>query len=143
MIKNYNNINFNLNKFLKKINVKKQYIKMLKNKVYLLNSVTEQNYKIIDQYIFLKKEQFFKFDNIVTYTINIFFSRSNTLLHVFDFSGVLKGLYTAGNFAYKGKRKKSRIFVLKSMLNYIILKLKFLRKNPIALHFTNVGFFKF
>jgi ribosomal protein S11 len=141
--KNYNIINFNLNKFLEKIKIKKQYKKILKYKMNFINNIKEQNYKITNYNIFFKNQQFIKYESLVIYIINIFFSQTNTLVYITNFIGKLKLVFSAGNFNFKGKRKKSRLLVLKMMLNYLTLKLKFLRKKPVALHFKNIGFFKF
>lgn len=141
MVKNYNN-NFNLNKFFRKIVVKKQYIKKLKNKTCLLENIKEQNYKSLNYNLFLKNEDCRKYDRLVIYIINISFSRSNTLLHVMDSSGILKFFCSAGNLSYKGKSKKIRVSILKSMVRVLVRKLNFLDNKPIALHLKNVGFRK-
>lgn len=143
MVKNYNIINFNINKFLKKITIKKQYKKTLELKLQIIYNIKEQNYKITNHNIFFKNKKLFIYDNLIIYIINIFFSQSNTLINITNITGKLIFMYSAGNFKFKGKRKKSRVFVLKTMLNFLIVKLKFLRKKPIALHFKNIGFFKY
>ena len=74
---------------------------------------------------------------------HISFSRSNTLLHVMNSSGILKFFCSAGNLSYKGNSKKARALVLKSMINLLVRKLKFLRYKPIALHLKNVRFMRF
>ena len=142
MVKNYNN-NFNLNKFLKKIVVKKQYLKTLKNETCLLNTVKEQNYKNLNFNTFLKNKNFINCDNLVMYIIDICFFHTNTSLHIMDSSGALKFFCSAKDFSYIGKNKKARILVLKSIFRMIISKLKFLQNKPIALHLKNVRFFKF
>ena len=142
MVKNYNN-NFNLNKFLRKIVLKKQFIKKLKNKTCLLNNIKEQNYKNLNSSLFFKNESFIKHDSLVVYIIDISFSRSNTLLHVMDSSGILKFFCSAGDLSFTGKSKKTRVSVLKAMIRILVRKLKFLQNKPIALHLKNVGFRKF
>ena len=142
MVKNYNS-NLNLNKFLKKIVLKKQYIKKLKNKTCLLENIKEQNYKSLNYSLFLKNESFIKHENLVVYIIDISFSRSNTLLHVMDSSGMLRFFCSAGDLSYTGKSKRARVLVFKSMIRVLVRKLKFLQNKPIALHLKNVGFRKF
>ena len=142
MIKNYN-IDFGLNKFFQRIVFKKQYVKMLKNKVYLLHNIKEQNYKSLNSNLSLKNKNVIEFNNLITYIIYISFSRSNTLLHVMNSSGILKFFCSAGNLSYKGNSKKARALVLKSMINLLVRKLKFLRYKPIALHLKNVRFMRF
>jgi len=141
MVKNYNS-NFDLNKFFKNIVVKKQYIKALKDKNSLLNIIKERNYKNLNSSTFLKNKNFIKCDNLVTYIIDIYFSRTNTLLHIMDSSGALKFFCSAGDFSYTGKSKKARVLVLKSIFRSIISKLKFLKNKPVALHLKNVRFLK-
>jgi ribosomal protein S11 len=138
--KNYNS-NFNLNKFLKKLVLKKKYIKTLTDKICLLENIKEQNFKILNNNLF--SNNFIKHDTLIVYIIDISFSRSNTLLHVMDSSGILKFFCSAGDLSYSGKSKKSRISVLTSMIRVLMQKLKFLQGKPIALHLKNVGFKKF
>ena len=142
MIKDYN-IDFGLNKFFQKIVLKKQYVKVLKNKIDLLHNIKEQNYKSLNSNLFLKNKNFIKSNNLVTYIIYISFSRANTLLHVMNSSGILKFSCSAGNLSYKGNSKKARVLVLKSMINLLIRKVKFLRHKFIALHLKNVKFMRF
>ena len=130
MIKSYN-INSGLNKFLKKIALKKQYLKVLQNKIYLLSIAKQQ-----------KSIHFSKSNNSIIYIVDICFSQVNTLLHVMDFSGKLKFSSSAGNLSYKGNSKKARILVIKSMINLLLKKCSFLLNTPIALHLKNVKFLK-
>ena len=140
---NYNKLN--LVKFFKEIQLKKQYIKQLKNKVSLLNSVKEKNYKKLNSKFlyFGNSKKFYKEDFLITYIIDITFSKTNTFIHVMDFSGKLKFFSSAGALQHKGKSKRSRAVVLKDMYKTLILKLKFLKNQPVALHLKNVGFAKF
>ena len=135
---NYLNINFDLNKFLKDIKLKKQYVKNLNDKNFFLSNIKEKNYKLI-----YKKNSFNKHDYLVMYIIDISFSRSNTLLHVLDFAGNLKFFCSAGSFNYSGKSKRSRLTVLKEFYRILLSNLKFLKGKPVALHLKNVGSYKF
>jgi len=139
------NYNFDLNKFFKEIKLKKQYIKKLKNKVILLNTIKEKNYKTFNSTLSFCKnsERLLKEDFLISYIIDITFSKTNTFLHVMDFSGNLKFFCSAGSLQYKGKGKKSRSLVFKDIYKILIFKLKFLKDQPIALHLKNVGFAKF
>lgn len=133
----------NLNSFFNDIKLKKQYIKKLKNKVDLLNSLKKKNLNSMilnnnDRNISYVKEDF-----LVTYIIDITFSRSNTLLNVMDFSGKLKFFCSAGSLKYKGKRKRARYLVFRDMYKILVSKLKFLKLQPLALHLKNVGSAKF
>jgi len=139
------NYKLNLVKFFREIKLKKQYIKQLKNKVILLNSLKDKNYKTLNSKLFLYNhyKKLHKEDFLVTYIIDITFSRTNTFIHVMDFSGHLKFFLSAGSLQYKGKGKRFRSAVLKDMYKTLILKLKFLKEQPVALHLKNVGFAKF
>ena len=58
-------VSFNLNKFFRKIVLKKQHIKKLRNKIYLLDNTKKRNYKtlnlfIIFFYVFTKFFEFFR-----------------------------------------------------------------------------------
>lgn len=142
-IKTQNSLN--LNKFFSDIKLKKQYIKKLKSKCDLLNNF-KKNYKNLSLSVFSKscsknsvKESF-----LVTYVIDITFSRTNTLLHLMDFSGNLKFFCSAGLLKYKGKsKKKARYLIFRDMFRILNSKLKFLKSQPLALHLKNVGSAKF
>jgi len=137
----------NLNKFLKNINLKKKYIKKLKSTVYLLqNNWKNKNYKSLEvtNSNINPNSCDLKEDFLVTYIIDVTFSKTNTLLHVMDFSGNLKFFCSAGSLQYKGKRKKlSRYSVFRYMYKVLVYKLKFLKGQPLALHLKNVGSTKF
>jgi ribosomal protein S11 len=137
-IKTQNNLN--LNKFFSDIKLKKQYIKKLKNKVDLLNNL-KKNYKNLSLLISNGNcyESFIREDFLITYIVDITFSRTNTLLNVMDFSGNLKFFCSAGSLQYKGKRKKARYLVFRDMFRILNSKLKFLKSQPLALHLKNVG----
>ena len=141
MSKSYT-VHFNLNKFLRDIKLKKQYIRKLKKKIFLLSEIKEKNYKTLD-FLMLEKVQHLSEDHLIVYIIDISFSRTNTLLHVMDFSGNLKFFCSAGSLNYKGKRKKVRVAVFKKFYYVLVTKLKFLKNKPIALHLKNVGSNKF
>lgn len=143
VIKTNYNSKFKLDRFFKEIKLKKQYIKQLKNKVILLNSLKEKNYKKLNFVLPGNMKKLLKEDFLVSYIIDITFSKTNTLIHVMDFSGNLKFFCSAGCLQYKGKRKKSRYSVLKDMNKMLVSKLKFLKDQPLALHLKNVGFSKF
>lgn len=142
MIQNYS-FNFNLNKFLKKITLKKQYIKKLAQKTLLLKHIKEQNYKKLNYNLVLRNKQFVKHKSLISYVIAISFSRSNTTVHVMDFSGILKFCCSAGNLFLNGKNKIARIPIFKSIKRILSQKSRLLHSKPIALHLKNVGSKKF
>lgn len=139
MVKHYNS-NSDLNKFFRKISFKKQYIQALKKNLFFLSHVKEYNYKSLNS--FLVQKPLSCTEKLVSYIINISFSRTNTLLHLMDPSGKLMFFYSAGNFSYKGKNKKARILVFNSMLKFISKNFKFLYYKPVVLHLKNVKFMK-
>jgi ribosomal protein S11 len=155
-MRNNYNINFDLNKFLSDIQLKKNYIKNLKDKASFLADIkeknykflssdiaalTEKNYKFLSSVLTLKKKPCIEYDFLVNYIIDISFSRSNSFLHVLDFDGNLKFFCSAGCFSYSGKRKIDRQTVLKDFYK-TLLKLHFLRNQQVALHLKNVDFNK-
>lgn len=138
--------NLNLNKFFIDIKSKKQYIKKLKNKIDLINNFKKNRYKNLSSVIFNLNnfESYAKEDFLVTYIVDLTFSRTNTLLNIMDFSGNLKFFCSAGSLQYKGKRKKkARYLIFRDMYRILISKLKFLKAQSIALHLKNVGSAKF
>lgn len=137
-MKNNYSVNFDINKLLRNVKLKKQYVKNLKSKISLLSTIKEKNYKFLNCKLFFQKTFLRKYDNVVTYIVDISFSRSNTFFHVLDFSGNLRFFYSAGSFNYSGKNKRIRRVILKEFYK-MLLKFKFLKNKPIALHFKNVG----
>jgi ribosomal protein S11 len=133
---------FDLNTFLKTVKLKKQYVKILKNKTILLNEISESNYKFFSSKWNIQKNYDSFNDYLVTYIIDLNFTKSNTFLHIMDYSGKLKFFYSSGSFKYSGKNKKSRYIVFRDFYRVIVSKLNFLKGKPIALHFKNVGYNK-
>lgn len=136
MIKSYN---FDLNKFFRKITLQKQYMNRLTDKALWLTHIKEQNYKNVSYHLFFKNQHLIKPKDLVTYIINISFSRSNTTLHITDFSGALKFGCSAGNLSFSGKSKRAKTPVLKAIVRVLNQKLKMLQNKPVALHLKNVG----
>jgi len=140
---NYN-YKLNLVEFFREVQLKKQYIKQLKNKVSLLNFLKKKNYKKLNSKLscFSSSKQSYKDNCLVTYIIDITFSKTNTFIHAMDFSGKLKFFSSAGALQYRGKNKKFRSVVLRDMYKIFISKLKFLKNQPVALYLKNVRFAK-
>lgn len=130
--------NHKLNNFFQNIFSKKQYINQLKNKILYLNNIKKNSYALSNL-----NEKGVKQDHIVRYIIDITFSKTNTLLHVMDFSGNLKFFCSAGDLNYKGKNKIARGLILKHFYKILVLKLQFLSNQPLALHLKNIKFDKF
>jgi ribosomal protein S11 len=131
-----------LNKFFKIVKLKKQYVKILKSKTTLLNEISENNYKFLNSKFSRSKNYDSLNDYLVTYIIDINFTKSNTFVHIMDYSGKLKFFYSSGSFKYSGKNKKSRYIVFRDFYRILVSKLNFLKGKPIALHFKNVGYNK-
>lgn len=131
-----NSPQFSLNRFLKEIHLKKQYLKKMRSKVLLVNELKEINYKKISSSF---SNKLMKSSNVifVTYILEISFSKKNTLFHISDCLGNTKFFYSAGSFQQKGKGKISRSTVLRKFYRMLISKLKFLKRFPVAVHFKN------
>ena len=129
---NKNNLikNFNLNKFLGFINLKKQYLKNLEN---IKSKLSNKN-----RFVYKSNKNLSKQSGLITYIIDVKFTRSNTFLHVTDFAGNLKFFYSAGSVNYTGKNKKARYAVFRDLYRVLVSKLSFLAGKPVALHLTNV-----
>jgi ribosomal protein S11 len=137
------NLSANLNQFLNNIKLKKQYLNNLKANILLLNNLKNVKSNILNSGVFSKNKYVKKNSLLVTYVINILFSRTNTLLHITNSSGKLLFFYSAGLFKIKGRKKRARVLVFKSFYKILMSKLAFVKKKPIALHFKNVGSNKF
>lgn len=126
--------NYKLNNFFQNIKLKKQYIDKLNDEAYYLNEIkNKKNNRTIIKNFNIKEVY------LVKYIIDIKFSRTNTLVHVMDFSGNLKFYCSGGKVQYTGKRKKSRKAVIRDIYKLLISKLDYLNKQPIALHLKNTN----
>lgn len=132
-----------LNQFFKHLFLKKKYLQSLKKQSILIKELKNTNYKLIDHSLTKEKYKALVNDNIIMYIIDIIFSRSNTFLTITNSIGQLKFYASAGHLNFKGKSKKSRSNVLKSIYQLLSTKLSFLKGKPIALHLKNVGFKRF
>ena len=132
----YNFIPSNLNRFLKEIHLKKQHLKKIQNKVCVLSELKEKNYKKANSQLPMKSI-FLQSMTFVMYIIEISFSKKNTLFHISDFSGNIKFFYSAGSFQQKGKGKIARSLILRKFYRFLVSKLKFIKKFPVAIHFKN------
>jgi len=126
------------NVFFKKITHKKQYARELNDKFFFLSKNALQNNRKLNGKIPMKKHNIF----LITYIIEVFFDSSNTLVQITNSFGKLKFFCSAGSLTFKGKTKKARISVIKTVIQTLINKLIFLQNKPIMLRFKNVGFKK-
>jgi ribosomal protein S11 len=119
-----------------------KYIKSFINVVVSLESIKAKLYQscfLFFQNNFSKNQEFFVF-----YIIYLNYTSSNTHLHVIDSSGKSKIFYSSGLVDIKGKQKIVRRLVLVRLFNLLsLLKLKFIKNSPVALHLKNVGSNKF
>ena len=137
------NLNININNLFNNFSKKKQYIKKLKTQSSLLSAALRKNYRVVNQKLSQNTVLNIINDHVITYIIDITFTKSNTFLHIMDSAGKLKFYSSAGHLEHKGKNKKFRVNVLKSFYRILVTKLKFLKDKPVALHLKNVGFNKF
>lgn len=138
MIDNFEVHFYQLNQFLKKIVLKKAYLKKIKNKVLFLNQVLKQNYKKLNSNTNISN----KVNFLVGYVIKVHFSRVNTFTQITNSSGVLKLFCSAGTLFYKGKNKKARKLVLANLTNSLIKRLNTLKNKAAVLHLKSTGFKK-
>jgi len=143
--------NMNHSLFIKNLSLKKQffYRRKVKNMVTKLkNSLTtdKQAHKRLSLSLIksthlesLNKQTF-----PVVYIIHFFFSPVNTFFYLTDSSGSLKVRYSAGSLGFKGKQKRSRLQVVNSLLIEVWkLKKSVLKNKSIAVHFNNIGSYKY
>jgi len=133
---------FSLNEFFQKITLEKQYVTALTINTYSLSEIKEQNYKVLNFYMFSKDKNLFSYDFLITHVANVLFNRKNTRIQIMKFSGGSKIACSAGTLAYSKRRKKVRVLVLKSITNFLLKKFKFLLRKRFALHLRNVKFRK-
>ena len=122
------------------IRIKKKYIKKLVNSISIVDHLKKKFYQSL--HLFLSNNYLLKYkkDFLVSYVIYFCFSKSNTMLHISDATGSLKVSCSAGLIDLQGKQKVVRRLALTRFFNILFLsKSKFLKKNPVALHFKNVN----
>lgn len=130
---------FYIKKVKKYLNEKLQkYLKTFLNTIFVLENIKTTFYQscfnILSKYFFQNR------DFLVFYVIYLNFSKSNITLQVTDSIGNSKGFYSAGLMNLKGKQKFLRRLVLIRFFNLLtLLKLKFIKNFPVALHLKNVG----
>jgi len=138
------------NAFLNNLSLKKKSLyskKIIESISKLKNSLSEkQKYKKLS---FLTEKSasisnIKKSGSVLVYTIYFNFSAVNTFLYITDALGNLKFSYSAGLVDFKGKQKRSRIQVLNRFFRELRkIKISTLKNKPIALHLSNVGFYKY
>lgn len=123
------------------IKLKKQYLQKLTHKINLINNLQEKNYQSLNFNIFnFSLNNLLNEDFLITYIIDITFSRSNSFLTVMDFAGNVQFFHSSGALGYPGKAKrKSRYVVIKDFYKILSSKLAFLNDQPLALNIKNAG----
>ena len=138
---NLSNLLFNTiaNKLSPKVSLVQEerlYVKNLLNQIELLKKTKENNYKNAN----LKFEKS-KQNLVITYIINVSFSKANTTLHVSDIKGNVKLFYSAGSVGLVGKQKKKRRIAISKLITLLSQKAPFLKGKQVALHLKNVNFY--
>ena len=133
------NQSLDIHKFLKYINVKKQYFKQLNNKIYLIENIKKKDYKILNSDLFFPKP-IYKEKILVKYVLDISFLKTNTFMHLTDCSGRIKFFYSTGLLNYTGKQKLSRVLILRKFYKVLVSHLKFFKNQPVAIHLKNTEF---
>lgn len=138
MVDNSENGFYQLNKFFKKISLKKMHVKKIKNRILFLNQILKQNYKKLNN----KTSMISNVSFLVGYIIKIHFSKANSFTQITNSFGGLKLSYSAGSFLYKGKNKKARTLVLKKLTSSLVKRLDILKNKAVVLHLKNTRFKK-
>jgi hypothetical protein len=119
-----------------------KYLNSFLNPISVLEKIKTNFYQICFYLLFKNFIQ--KQDFLIFYVIYFNFSGSNTNLQITDSKGKSKIFYSAGLVNLKGKQKVLRRLVLVKLFNILtLLKLKFIKNYPVALHLKNVGSNKF
>jgi ribosomal protein S11 len=80
-------------------------------------------------------------ENLISYIININLSPTNTLVNVTDVKGKPKVSFSAGLIHLTKRQKKTQPMALISIFKILLLKARFLKNKPVALHFKNTKVF--
>lgn len=124
------------------LNEEKFYVENLLTQVDSLKKIKENNYKNISLDKINNIDQANNQNLLIMYIINISFLKANTTIHVSDTKGNIKLFYSAGSVALTGKQKKKRRIAVSKLIALVIKKATFLKRKPIALHLSNVNFYK-
>lgn len=111
-----------ITKVIKSCNIKKLSAKFLFNNA--INTI-------------LKPSNIKAKENLISYIININLSPTNTIISVTDIKGSPKISLSAGLINLTKRQKKIQPMALINIFKVLLLKARFLRYNPIALHFKN------
>lgn len=123
-------------------NIVQKYFNSFLNIISVLENIKINFYQSC--FYFLSKNFFQKQDFLIFYILYFNFSVSNTNLQITDSNGKSKIFYSAGLLDLTGKQKVLRKLVLIKLFNLLtLLKRKFIKNSPVALHFKNVGSNKF
>lgn len=123
------------------LNEERFYVKNLRTQIDSLKKMKEKNYKKID----IEKPLLNSENNqslVIMYVINISFLKANTTIHISDIKGNLKLFYSAGSTGLSGKQKRKRRVAVSKLISLLLKRATFLNKKPVALHLSNVNFYK-
>ena len=122
----------------------KFYVKNLQNQIFYLKKLKKNDYKnlSVKKFIFENTEELNLQDFMITYVINVSFSKANTTINVSDIQGNLKLFYSAGSVDLSGKQKRKRRIAVSKLIALLLKKATFLGSKPIALHLSNVNYYK-
>jgi ribosomal protein S11 len=81
---------------------------------------------------------FFNKQKLISYVININLSPTNTLINMNTIKGNPKLFYSAGMFNLQKKQKIKQPKAVITILRTLLLKSKFFKTKPVALHFNNL-----
>jgi ribosomal protein S11 len=139
----FNNLTHKLKLETSLLQEEKLYVENLLNQVIYLKKLKTSNYKSLGRKkftIYNNKEN--SQDFMVVYIINVSFLKANTTIHVSDICGNLKLFFSAGSVDLTGKQKKKRRIAVSKLISLLLKKANFLNQKPIALHLSNVNFYK-
>ena len=82
----------------------------------------------------------FNHQKLISYTININLSVTNTFINISTIKGDPKLFFSAGMFNLKKKQKIKQPKAVITILRALLIKLKICKLKPTALHFSNLSF---
>ena len=147
------------NAFFSQNTITHSYIKHTSHTIKALDFIKEETFSFYAQWLLLfwftnlsnlkiKTNYFisymyFSFVNnqkLLSYVININLSLTNTLINVNDVNGNPKFFYSAGMFNLQKKQKTRQPKAIITILRALLLKSKFFKTKPVAVHFNNLFF---
>jgi ribosomal protein S11 len=115
------------------------YISKVLNKNLEKKKNTIENFRNVKKFMITKFFYDLKIFDAIKYIVGISFLKKNTVIYISYTSGRLKYQCSAGYIKLNKKQKIKMPLVLLKLTKIILSKIPYLKKTPIAFHFSNLS----